>query len=155
MAKKWTADTALVDSVSAALVEMLPLLPKRLVRTDALLREHGMPFSQVQILVLLAQGPMSIGEISGKLSIAKPNITPLVDNLRSQGFVERVRDAADHRIVNVCLLPEGEAKLQEIQADVKEQVAAWPGEYSRSEIKELNNALATLMRFARNMGSLE
>lgn len=152
VAKKWIVDAALVDSMSSALVEMLPLLPKRLVRTDSIVRKHGMPFSQIQILVMLAQGPMSIGDVSGKLSIAKPNITPLVDNLRKHGLVERVRDAEDQRIVNVCLLPEGEAKLQLILDDVKEQIVAWPGEYSRSEMKELNNALATLLRFAKNMG---
>lgn len=151
MNKKWTNDTALMDSLAGALVEMLPLLPKRLVRTDSLMRTHSMPFSQIQILVLLADGPLSVGEISDKLNIAKPNITPLVDNLRKQNLVERVRDESDHRIVNVRLLSEGEKRVQQIIADVREQVLSWPGEYSRSEIKEVNNALATLLRFAKSL----
>lgn len=149
MTKKWTNDAALVDSMAGALVDMLSLLPKRLVRTDAIVRDHGMPFSQVQILVLLSDGPMSVGDISVRLNIAKPNITPLVDGLRQMGLVERVRDADDHRIVNVHLLPSGEEKLQQIHRDVCAQITAWKGEYSRSEMKELNNALATVMRFAK------
>lgn len=147
--KKWTNDAALVDSMAGALVDMLSLLPKRLVRTDAIVRDHGMPFSQVQILVLLADGPLSVGDISARLNIAKPNITPLVDSLRQMGLVERVRDEDDHRIVNVRVLPAGEEKLQQIRDDVRAQIISWQGEYSRSEMKELNNALATVMRFAK------
>lgn len=151
MNKKWTNDAALLDSMAGALVEMLPLLPKRLVRTDALVRAHSMPFSQIQILVLLADGPLSVGDISDKLNIAKPNITPLVDNLRKQNLVERVRDENDHRIVNVRLLSEGEKRVQQIIADVRDQVLSWPAEYNRSEIKEINHALATLLRFAKGL----
>lgn len=151
MNKKWTNDAALLDSMAGALVEMLPLLPKRLVRTDSLVRAHSMPFSQIQILVLLADGPLSVGDISDKLNIAKPNITPLVDNLRKQNLVKRVRDEYDHRIVNVRLLSEGEKRVQQIIADVREQVLTWPAEYNRSEIKEINNALATLLRFAKGL----
>ncbi|MGN0778072.1 MAG: MarR family winged helix-turn-helix transcriptional regulator [Aristaeellaceae bacterium] len=153
MAKKWMTDADLVSSLAANLMEVLPLFPKRMVRMDVIARETGMPLSHMQILVMLRNGPVSIGELSGKLNIAKPNITPLVDTLRDQGLVERVRDEHDRRMVNVCMLPAGQEKLVEIEQSIAEQVKGWPEGYSRSEIKELNSALASIIRIVKHFGN--
>ncbi|MBQ7845180.1 MAG: MarR family transcriptional regulator [Clostridia bacterium] len=115
---------------------------------DALVRQHQMPFSHIQILVMLGGEDMSIGQISDRLGIAKPNITPLVDALRDNGLVERIRSEKDRRIVNVHLLPEGEEKLRAIREDIAAQVKEWKGGLSRSEVKELNSALASMNRIA-------
>ncbi len=155
MAKKWTADAALVSSLATNLVEALPLFPKRMIRMDAIVREQGMPLSHIQILVMLRNGPASIGELSSKLCIAKPNITPLVDSLRDQGLVERVRDEKDRRIVNVRMLPAGQEKLEGIQRAVAGQIMLWPGEFSRSEMKELNSALANIIRIVQGIGEID
>ena len=58
---------------------------------------------------------MSVSEISRRFGIAKPNITPLVDRLISAGLVERVRNKADRRVVDVYILDAGREKLREIQ----------------------------------------
>ena len=92
--------------------------------------------------------------MSSKLCIAKPNITPLVDSLRDQGLVERVRDEKDRRIVNVRMLPPGHEKLDEIQRAIAGQIMLWPGEFSRSEMKELNNALASIIRIVQGIGEI-
>ncbi len=148
MPKKWNEDRALVDSVAMNLFEMLPLFPKGLVHMDEIVRAHQMPFSHIQILVMLAGENLSIGQISQRLGIAKPNITPLVDVMRDSGLVERVRSQTDRRIVHVRLLEAGKEKLEAIRSDIAEQVAAWKGGLSRSEIKELNNAMASIIRIA-------
>lgn len=148
MPKKWNEDRALVDSVAMNLFEMLPLFPKGLVHMDEIVRAHQMPFSHIQILVMLAGENLSIGQISQRLGIAKPNITPLVDVMRDSGLVERVRSQTDRRIVHVRLLEAGKEKLEAIRSDIAEQVAAWKGSLSRSEIKELNNAMASIIRIA-------
>ena len=151
MPKKWNEDALLVDSVAENLFEMLPVFPKSLLHIDALVRDHQMPFSHIQILVMLAQGDMSIGQISERLGIAKPNITPLVDILRDNGLVERIRSTTDRRIVHVHLLPAGAEKLARIRSDIAAQVKEWKGNFSRSEVKELNNALASIVRLAASI----
>ena len=148
MPKKWNEDSVLVDNVAGNLFEALPLFPKRLMHIDALVRQHQMPFSHIQILVMLGGEDMSIVQISDRLGIAKPNITPLVDALRDNGLVERIRSEKDRRIVNVHLLPEGEEKLRAIREDIAAQVKAWKGSLSRSEVKELSGALASMNRIA-------
>ena len=151
MPKKWNEDQTLVDSVAANLMEMLPVFPKGLVRTDELVRDHKMPFSHMQILVMLERGDMSIGEISQRLGIAKPNITPMVDIMRDAGLVERVRSQADKRIVHVHLLDAGRARVAALQKDIAAQAAAWKGNLSRSEIKELNSAMVSIIRITGSM----
>ena len=149
MARNWTEDDMLVDSITGNLFEALPLLPKRLVRVDVITRRFDMPFSHVQILCMLSAGGMSIGEISRALGIAKPNITPLLDSLAERGLLERVRSTKDRRIVNVELMPEGVQLAQEIREAIAEQVAEWPESIGANEAKRLNNALATLIGVSR------
>lgn len=155
MAKHWTDDAALVESISRNLYDALPLLPKRLVRVEALTRELGMPFSHIQILCMLSDGEMTIGEISTSLGIAKPNITPLLDSLHERGVLERRRSDKDRRIVNVRLLPEGQALAAKLKESVCGQVREWPEGFSTSDMKRLNNALAYLIEVGRLLGKAE
>ena len=155
MAKNWTTDTALIDAVSGNLFAALPLLPKRLVRVEAIMKELDMPFSHIQILCMLHEGAMSIGEISRRLGIAKPNITPLLDHLHQRGLLTRERSEEDRRVVLVTLMPDGETCAARIREEIGNQVIAWPEEFSHSDIKRLNNALALLVDTARRLAEDE
>lgn len=155
MAKHWTDDTALVESIAGNLYNALPLLPKRLVRVDALTKEFGMPFSHIQIMCMLSDKEMTIGEISTSLGIAKPNITPLLDALYERGLLERCRSEKDRRIVNVRLRPEGVELTERIKVSISAQMAEWPGDFSLSDIKRLNNALAYLIEVGNRLASAE
>lgn len=151
MAVKWNDDPALVASLAGNLYEALPMLPKRLVRVDQLTREFDMPFSNIQILCMLSGKSMSIGELSSSLGIAKPNITPLLDSLREKGLLVRIRSEKDRRIVNVALTPEGNVMAERLLEGISRQVMQWPENLSRSEIKRVNNALATLISFGASL----
>lgn len=151
MSKRWMDDADLVSSMAQRLVETLPLFPKRFLRVDELVRKHRMPFSHLQILIMLEESDLSIGQISTRLGIAKPNITPLVDSLCESGLAARVRDDRDHRVVNVRLLEKGSEILQSLRENVKEQIMALPGGLSRSEAKELCGALSTLVRLGAHL----
>ena len=155
MAKNWTADQALVSAISQNLYDALPLLPKRLVRVEAITREFGMPFSHIQILCMLTDREMSIGEISSSLGIAKPNITPLLDALHERGVLERCRSEKDRRIVNVRLLPEGQALACRLREFIASPTTAWPSSFSTRDIKRLNNALAYLIEVERRLAEEE
>ena len=155
MAKNWTDDVALVESIAGNLFEALPLLPKRLVRVDAITREFEMPFSHIQIMCMLSGGGMTIGEISTSRGIAKPNITPLLDSLRERGLLERQRSEKDRRIVNVHLLPAGQEMADRIHASIARQVTEWPESFNHSDIKRLNNALACLINMGKQLADAE
>ena len=155
MAKHWTDDAALTMAIAENLYNALPLLPKRLVRVDALTKEFGMPFSHIQIMCMLSDKEMTIGEISTSLGIAKPNITPLLDALYERGLLERCRSDKDRRIVNVRLCAEGRALTEKIKASISAQMQEWPEGFSHSDVKRLNNALAYLIEVGNRLAVAE
>jgi DNA-binding MarR family transcriptional regulator len=140
-------DPELVDRVARNIFAALPLLRKRLLHMDTIQAEHGIPLSHVQVLSMLSEtGSMSVSEISRRLGIAKPNITPLVDRLIEVGLVDRQRDTVDRRVVNVVIMPEGEEKLNAIHNTIVQQVQEWCQDVPERDFVELSDALMTITR---------
>ena len=152
MTKKRTIDPAMIDAVAQNMFHILPLIKKRLLHMDLVQREHGTPLSHVQVLAMLQDaGPMAVSEISRRLGIAKPNITPLVDRLFEAGYVDRQHDENDRRVVNIVLLPAGEEKLAAIRATIARQIQVQAEGLSISEFRELNDSLANVVRILSSL----
>lgn len=147
MSRKKTVDPAVIESISQNIFMVLPLLRKRMLHMDAIHGEHGIPLSHVQVLSMLSEtGSMSVSEISHRLGIAKPNITPLVDRLIEDKLVDRIRDTQDRRVVNVVILDAGQQKLDAIRAGIGEQVQEWAQNISAADFRELAESLQSLTR---------
>jgi len=152
MTKKRTIDPAMVDNVAQNMFHILPLIKKRLLHMDLVQREHGTPLSHVQVLAMLHDvGTMSVSEISRRLGIAKPNITPLVDRLYEAGYVDRQHDENDRRVVNIVLLPAGEEKLGAIRSTISRQIFQQVDGLSVSEFRELNESLSSVVRILSSL----
>ena len=145
MTKKRTLDPEMIDSVAQNMFYALPLIKKRLLHMDMVQKEHGTPLSHVQVLAMLQDvGTMSVSEISRRLGIAKPNITPLVDRLIESHYVDRIRDAQDRRVVNIVILDEGREKLKCIHETVSNQVRSWAEALTAPEFRSLAESLGSL-----------
>ena len=137
----------MIDSVAQNMFYALPLIKKRLLHMDIVQKEHGTPLSHVQVLAMLQDvGMMSVSEISRRLGIAKPNITPLVDRLFEAGYVDRQHDENDRRVVNIVLLPAGMEKLASIRATISRQIQTQAEDLSLSEFRELHDSLESVVR---------
>lgn len=147
MSRKKTLDPAVIESISQNIFNVMPLLRKRLLHMDVIQNEYGIPLSHVQVLSMLNEtGSMSVSEISHRLGIAKPNITPLVDRLIDEHLVDRIRDTQDRRVVNVVILDAGREKLAAIRSTIGEQVQEWAQNISAADFRELAESLASLTR---------
>ena len=147
MSRKKVVDPTTIESISQNIFTVLPLLRKRLLHMDIIQGEHGIPLSHVQVLSMLDEtGSMSVSEISQRLGIAKPNITPLVDRLIEDRLVDRIRDTQDRRVVNVVIQEAGKDKLGAIRASIGEQVQEWAQQISSTDFRELADALQSLTR---------
>ena len=152
MTKKRTIDPAMIDTVAQNMFHILPLIKKRLLHMDLVQREHGTPLSHVQVLAMLNDvGTMSVSEISRRLGIAKPNITPLVDRLYESGYVDRQHDENDRRVVNIVLLDAGKDKLNAIRATISRQIQMQVDGLSVSEFRELNESLGSVVRILSSL----
>ncbi len=146
MARSWHNDPSVMDELTEAMLDAMSMFPKRIVRVEELVHTFQMPLSQIQILALVAKRDLSIGQISQKMGIAKPNVTPLVDALDEKGYVVRIRKEGDRRIVFVHLQPEGEACLREIRGVIGRQIQEWPPAVTRNEALKLSANLASMCR---------
>ena len=121
-------------------------------RLDVVQAEHGIPLSHAQVLTMLSEtNSMSVSEISRRLGIAKPNITPLVDRLIAADLVDRVRDTGDRRVVNVVIQPAGREKLADIQKSIGAQVREWSESMSEEDFNELARSLESITRILSNL----
>lgn len=145
-------DDRTVEQIASNIFHVLPLLRKRLLRLDVVQAEHGIPLSHAQVLTMLSEtNSMSVSEISRRLGIAKPNITPLVDRLIAADLVDRVRDTGDRRVVNVVIQPAGREKLVAIQKSIGDQVREWSETMSEEDFNELAHALDSITRILSNL----
>ena len=136
MPRKAAESAALLNSIAQNLFNALPIFRKRVLHLDSIQRDCHIPLSHVQVLALLQDhGSMSVSEISQRLGIAKPNITPLADRLIADGLAERQRDPADRRVVNIHIRPEG-----------TQQVNDWSERFTHAELKELDKSLSSVIR---------
>lgn len=152
MTKKRVIDPTMIDNVAQNMFHVMPLIKKRLLHMYLVQKEHGTPLSHVQVLAMLQDaGTMSVSEISRRLGIAKPNITPLVDRLFENGYVDRQHDENDRRVVNIVLQPAGVEKLAAIRSTIARQIQSQSESLTVTEFRELNDALGSVVRILSSL----
>ncbi|MDO7906403.1 MarR family transcriptional regulator [Paenibacillus sp. JX-17] len=81
---------------------------------------EGRTPSEVMVLMSVKKhmesgGPgLKVSEISQRMRVKSPTITPVIRGLENDGLVERRHDAEDRRVVRITLTPEGEQLLKRI-----------------------------------------
>jgi len=72
-------------------------------------RDQGLTLSRFNVLLnlILADRPLTCGEISERMIQLVPAITSLVDHLEEQGLVQRVRSTEDRRVIHVKITKVG------------------------------------------------
>ena len=59
------------------------------------------------VAMIMSEGVMPTSEIGRRLGISRPNVTSLIDRLIEQGYVERLPDADDRRVIKIALTAKG------------------------------------------------
>lgn len=78
-------------------------------------QEYGLTTPQFGILEALYHlGPLSLGELAGKLLVTGGNVTYVMDRLEDQGLVYRDRSPADRRIIQAKLTEKGRALIAQV-----------------------------------------
>ena len=117
----------ILEYIADDLLSILPLLHKKLMRPDCS-SVKDLPPSHLQVIILLNDmGVLSVSELGKRLCISRPNMTPLIDKLISEGMVERIPHESDRRITNIALTDTGHDFLnkhkQMIIRSFKERIA--------------------------------
>lgn len=103
----------------------------------------GRGVGRVKALLLLKDGPLSLGEIAAAHHVDAPYATIIVNKLESLGLVERTLDPADHRRKIVALTPAGRDAV--VLADEAQTAPPSPlANLSAADLAQLDGLLAKL-----------
>ena len=124
-------------SLSAVQGQLIPQLQK----------EYGLTESQFAILEALYHlGPLSQGQICGKILRSGSNVTTVVDNLERDALVRRERDEADRRVQIVQITEAGRSLISEILPVHVSRITGAFSTLTRDERRELG-------RLCKKLGS--
>lgn len=117
-----------------------------------LLEPLGLTHPQYLVMVTLwgIQEPMSIKRLSGLLKLEAPTLSPLLKRLELAGLVERQRDPADERSLQVSLTDQGRA-LRARAVGVPAAIIQRLG-MSLDELEKLQDVLAEVIDHAKSQG---
>lgn len=102
------------------------------------LAPSGLTGPQFGVLeALFHLGPMSQGEICRKLLRSGANVSTVIDNLESAGWVRRDRAVEDRRVVNVSLTPKGQGMIERLFPVHAAHIASLMGALTPTEQAQL------------------
>src|SRR5665647_3992311 len=110
-----------VEIIADNLISIHPLLFKsisRPVRSKTSITPGGM----FVLGRLKRHGILSMSDIGKCLSMPKPHITVIVDKLIEEGYVERLNDPKDRRIVNILITEKGLKDFEDIKQAASENL---------------------------------
>lgn len=97
-------DTINLNKISDCLFNMVLELHKKTFNQDQLIKGICMPPSHVKVIFALShRGSCSLSHLASHIGVSKPNLTPIIDKLIQDGFVNRYEDPNDRRILRVEL----------------------------------------------------
>jgi DNA-binding MarR family transcriptional regulator len=141
-----------LDSIIESIFSIKPILSKNLVYPvrQKLMISTG---THYVLSILEKEGPLTMTDISRKLVIPKPNVTPLIDKLIELGYVERLADEHDRRIVKVKITGKGIDVIDELRNQVSEYIKQKLSIFNDNELDELCSALKTVNLILSRLGN--
>jgi DNA-binding MarR family transcriptional regulator len=107
---------------------------------------------QIKLLrILMTRQHCTMQELADQLDVAPPTVTVMVKRLLTQGFVERVRDEQDWRVVWVLPTERGQRAVSLYEEFYRTNLQRLLAHLSREELTQLRVALPIL----RHMSELE
>ena len=124
----------------------LPLLHRKIVKR--MVSRNNIGLAQLHILLLLdKEDKLPMYEIADRMSVSKPNLTPLVDKLFDLGYIERRLGELDRRITFISLTGKGKAYIYNYKQNVMEIISSMFSSMSQQDYEKLGDALDTVIDF--------
>lgn len=92
---------------------------------NSVCEENGLTMLQIRILVEIKKSSsQTIGSLASRLNMAGANISTMCKKLEGKGFLERVRDQGDERVVKVVLSGKGNKAVEEVDHILVSRITA-------------------------------
>ncbi|MBI5088868.1 MAG: MarR family transcriptional regulator [Actinobacteria bacterium] len=97
------------------------------------------------MFTVLVAGPREPGQIARLAGVTRASISAVLNTLERDGFVTRLRESRDRRVVTIVLTDAGRAAVIEGYRRQHEVERAWLGSLSDTKRSQLIAALRTLL----------
>lgn len=135
---------ALTQAVSDSLCTVRILFVTKFLKPLKEIESNSLPQGWIHLMSwMLNNGntPVSMTDLSLATHISKPNVTPIIDRLCQDGFVERIPDKSDRRMIKVELTKKGIGLLHNQKAVLESFIKDRLSLLEEEELKKLENAL--------------
>jgi len=135
------------DEIAEEVATLMPRIARRILLGFF----QSIDITQTQIFTIMTlseQSPVRLSQLSKKLQISAPTVTGIVDRLERSGFVERIPDNKDRRVINVDLTAKGRQIAKKLKMTLKTK---WKGLLSKLPSHDQNNYVGILRKIQRTM----
>lgn len=105
----------------------------------------GISRQQFEVLcIIYEKGQITMGELCREISSACSTATDLADKLEKAGYVERIREKRDRRVVRLNILPRGEKAVKAVMEERAEKLGVILETFEEDELRKMISFLETL-----------
>lgn len=128
------------------------VMHNKLVNFHTIARHCEVPQSHMRVLFMLKKyKEKTMSDMAGEMEISKPNLTPIIDRLIEDGYVERKEGQKDRRKLLISLTDKGWRYLGELEDQVKEQTRHKLESLSDEELDILNESSMKILEILKNL----
>ena len=108
--------------------------------------EFSITPSKFHALRRIVEGRQYVSQLADCMHISRPNISRLVDELVTDGLIERRPDAHDRRNVRLQMTEKGQTLYDAMHARVHAQMAAFFSRLSNEELFDVQRGLTSMQK---------
>ena len=132
-----------MDKMLDDIYSIVPLFHRTILRVEN--QGHNPMSSDFKVMgILMRHGPLPMSKIGIWLGISKPNMTSIIDQLITEGWVERKQDQKDRRVIEVGLTPQGKMYMEDRWKEARESARKKLSTLSEEERKTLYASLESV-----------
>lgn len=134
-----------LKAASDELYSLLLYLNRRVFNHEDIIKRLSIPPSHAKVIFYLIHSKnASVSEIAKDLSISKSNMTPIIDKLIKEGFVERFPDPDDRRVIRVAITEKGHEFSIEQRKFAKKNLREKLSSLSSEDLSQIENITKNL-----------
>lgn len=142
----------MINQIAENMLSLFPMISKNILKKDEFSEKYGLPPRFIYVLHIIdVFGPFSMSELAKRVNISAPNLTPIVDKLITEGYVEKLKDESDRRVSLVQINKKGKELLNLHTRWVNQNLESNLSRLSNEEIEELWYLLKRLKRLCLKM----
>lgn len=131
-----------LKDISDNLLNLLFQIHNRLFNPSEMVKGVSIPPSHVKVIFYLSRKKsMSVSDVARCLDISKPNMTPIIDKLIDEGFVNRYTDPDDRRKINIELTEKAHKLLKTKELEIKNNLLTKISTLTDEDLYKLNIAI--------------